>query len=139
MLDIDRYSRKPAYQQVADGIMQLIVSGSLAADEKLPSVRSLALDLSINPNTIQKAYAQLDASGITYSVMGVGCFVAPDAVDHIKTESYAQLEGLATTLRDLALARVDKEVVHDVVDKVWREIHENEQVRTSEEKGGQVR
>ncbi|MCL2332502.1 MAG: GntR family transcriptional regulator [Actinomycetia bacterium] len=120
MLNIDRYSRKPAYQQVVDGITQLIVSGSLAPDEKLPSVRSLALDLSINPNTIQKAYAQLDASDITYSVLGVGCFVAPDALEHIKAESLDQLEALKTTLRDLALAQVDKDAVHQVVDEVWR-------------------
>ena len=136
MLSIDRYSHKPAYQQVFDGVTQLIVSGSLAPDEKLPSVRALALDLSINPNTIQKAYAQLDASGITYSVLGVGCFVAPDAVKHIKTESYAQLDALALALRDLARAQVDKEAVHDVVERVWRETHEDESEQTSEEKGG---
>jgi GntR family transcriptional regulator len=122
VLNIDRYSRKPAYQQVIDGITQLIASGSLAADEKLPSVRSLALDLSINPNTIQKAYTQLDASGIAYSVLGVGCFVAPDALDHIKTASLEQLEALTTTLRDLALAQVDKDAVHQVVDEVWRKV-----------------
>ncbi|MCL2332711.1 MAG: GntR family transcriptional regulator [Actinomycetia bacterium] len=138
MLNIDRYARKPAFQQVIDGVTQLIASGALAPDEKLPSVRSLALDLSINPNTIQKAYAQLDASGITYSVLGVGCFVAPDAVEHIKTESYAQLDALAATLRDLALAGVNKEALHQVVEDVWQDVHRDEHAQ-SQQKGGQVR
>jgi len=132
-LNIDRYSGKPSYQQVIDGISQLIASGALSADEKLPSVRALALDLSINPNTIQKAYAALDASGITYSVAGIGSFVAPDAAERIKVEGAAQLEALAATLRDLALAHVDKEAVHQVVEEVWRDAHAEEQ--SSHQKG----
>ncbi|MCL2654729.1 MAG: GntR family transcriptional regulator [Coriobacteriia bacterium] len=136
MLNIDRHSRKPSYQQVIDGISQLIASGALGADEKLPSVRSLALDLSINPNTIQKAYAALDASGVTYSVMGIGSFVAPGAAERIKAGDAAQLDALAAVLHDLALARVDKAAVHQIVEEVWADAQKSEQAQTSQ-KGGE--
>jgi len=123
---------------VIDGISQLIASGALAADEKLPSVRSLALDLSINPNTIQKAYTALDASGIAYSVMGVGSFVAPDAIDRVKAQGHAQLDELTATLRDLALAHVDIEAVRQVVEEVWKDADENER-GSAPRKGGEQR
>ena len=104
-------------------------------DEKLPSVRSLALDLSINPNTIQKAYTQLDTAGVTYSVVGVGSFVAPEAIEKIRAGGHAQLDALTVTLRDLALAQVDKEVVHQVVEEVWKDAHEDEPTQTFQEGG----
>ena len=136
MLNIDRHVGKASYLQVIDGITQLIASGALEADEKLPSVRSLALDLSINPNTIQKAYTQLDASGVTYSVTGVGSFVAPDAVERIRAQGRAQLDALAATLRELALTQVDEEAVHEVVRQVWKSARENEQSQTPQKGDG---
>lgn len=113
----------------------MIASGALGADEKLPSVRSLAVDLSINPNTIQKAYGALDASGVTYSVTGVGSFVAPGAAARIQAQARAQLDSLAAVLRDLALAHVDKEAAHQLIEEVWKDASENRQNQTPEQGG----
>lgn len=77
MISIDSRSPKPLYEQVVDEFRKLIVAGVLAPDDKLPSVRSLASQLAINPNTIQRAYRELEAAGFIYSAAGKGSFVAP--------------------------------------------------------------
>ena len=76
MISIDNRDPRPLYEQVVDGFRKLIVAGLLSPDDKLPSVRSLASDLAINPNTIQRAYRELEVLGYTYSAAGKGSFVA---------------------------------------------------------------
>ena len=76
MISIDYKDRKPIYEQLVDNIKDLVLKGVLACDEQLPSVRQLANDLAINPNTIQKAYTELERQGVTYSLKGRGCFIA---------------------------------------------------------------
>ena len=75
MFDIDLRSRDPIYQQLVDKFKQLIMNQILEPDEKLPSVRQLAEELTVNPNTIQKAYRQLEQENFIYSVKGRGSFV----------------------------------------------------------------
>ena len=75
MFDIDLRSRDPIYQQLVDKFKQLIMNQILEPDEKLPSVRQLAEELTVNPNTIQKAYRQLELENFIYSVKGRGSFV----------------------------------------------------------------
>ena len=77
MLTIDLQSRQPIYEQLVRGLSELVSLGALAPDEQLPSVRSLARDLGVNPNTVQKAYQELERSGVIYSVAGKGSFVSP--------------------------------------------------------------
>ena len=74
MLTLNYRDSRPIYGQIKDGLRRLIVTGALEPDEKLPSVRSMAMDLAINPNTIQRAYAELEAEGFIYSVPGKGSF-----------------------------------------------------------------
>ena len=76
MILLDYRDRRPIYEQVVEKIERLIVSGALEPGEKVPSVRSLAMDLSVNPNTIQRAYVQLEQEGYIYTVTGRGSFVA---------------------------------------------------------------
>lgn len=76
MIVLDMTDKRPLYEQVVDRIKELIALGVLPADEKIPSVRQMAVELSINPNTIQRAYAELERSGYIYSVKGRGNFVA---------------------------------------------------------------
>ncbi len=76
MLRIDFRDARPIYEQVADGVEEMAMHGVLQPDEQLPSVRQLAMELSINPNTIQRAYAELENRGVVYSVKGRGNFVA---------------------------------------------------------------
>ena len=78
MIAIDVQSRKPIYEQIVERFETLIVSGVLAPDSQLPSVRALAMELSINPNTIQKAYTMLEQEGFIYPVRGRGNFVSGD-------------------------------------------------------------
>ena len=77
MLNLDYRDARPIYEQVRDGLRRLMVTGAIQEGEKLPSVRSLASRLAINPNTIQRAYESLEAEGYLYSVSGKGSFAAP--------------------------------------------------------------
>ena len=76
MIQLNYRDSRPIYEQVKDGLRRLIVTGVLKSGDKLPSVRSLAGQLAINPNTIARAYAELEAEGYTVSVTGKGSFVA---------------------------------------------------------------
>ena len=76
MIVIDYQNRKPIYEQIVEKFQMLIIKGILKADSQMPSVRSLAAELSINPNTIQKAYTILEQQGYIYSVKGRGNYVA---------------------------------------------------------------
>ena len=78
MLSLDYRDARPIYEQVKDGLRRLMVTGVIQEGEKLPSVRTMAGALAINPNTIQRAYEALEAEGYVYSVPGKGSFAAPN-------------------------------------------------------------
>lgn len=80
MIQLNYRDTRPFYQQIKDNVRQLVVSGALNKDEKLPSVRDMAASLAINPNTIQRAYRELESEGYIYTLSGKGTFVAE--VDH---------------------------------------------------------
>ena len=80
MLNLNFRDTKPIYIQIKDGIKKLIITGAICADEKVPSVRELAESLAINPNTIQKAYKELETEGYLYSVSGRGTFASSDVI-----------------------------------------------------------
>ena len=88
---IDYLDRRPIYQQIADRYKQLILTGVMLPDEQLPSVRKLAMELSTNPNTVQKAYAALEREGYVYSVKGRGNFVR--ANETLKSKQKEELKG----------------------------------------------
>lgn len=95
IIAIDLRNPKPIYEQIKDNIKQLIITGALKQDEKLPSVRELAQTTSINPNTIQKAYKDLESDGFIYTVSGRGNFVAPSP----KKLDIKRIETLYNTLK----------------------------------------
>ena len=76
MFQLDLKSRKSIYEQVIDNLKELIMTETLAAGEKLPSVRELSKQIIVNPNTVQKAYRELERQGYIYTTSGVGTFVA---------------------------------------------------------------
>lgn len=87
MITIDYKDKRPIYEQVTEKIENLIVRGVLEGGSKLPSVRSMAIELSLNPNTIQKAYMELERAGYIYSVKGKGNFIADnEEIDKRKRE-----------------------------------------------------
>lgn len=110
MFELDVRSRKPIYEQLVDKIKELIINQVLGPDEKLPSVRTLSQELTVNPNTIQKAYRELERQGYIYSVQGKGNFVAPlelvdkEKLDELKEDLIKLLSEaiyLGLTKRDL--------------------------------------
>lgn len=80
MLQLNYRDAKPIYEQIKDGIRRLLLSNAIEADEKLPSVRELASSLAINPNTIQRAYRELEAEGYVYTKQGKGTFASTTAM-----------------------------------------------------------
>ena len=108
MLSINYRDSRPIYEQIMDELRKMIIAGVFAADERLPSVRELAQQLAINPNTIQRAYRELEASGYIYSVPGKGNFAgARHEVDDKRRD--ALLETLKTTVRELRYLGVTEE------------------------------
>ncbi len=105
MLHLDYRDARPIYEQVKDGLRKLMVTGAIREGEKLPSVRTLASTLAINPNTIQRAYEALEAEGYAYSVPGKGSFAAPrTGVDEQRREQLlGQLDELVRELSYLGL------------------------------------
>lgn len=89
MIVLDYQDRRPLYEQVEEKFRHLILNGALQAGSRMPSVRQLAIDLSINPNTIQRAYMQLEQEGLIYPVKGKGNFVADsEEIRKISRETY---------------------------------------------------
>jgi GntR family transcriptional regulator len=98
LITLNYRDARPIYEQVRDGLRRLILSGAIADGEKLPSVRQLAAQLAINPNTIQRAYNELEAEGYAASVPGKGSF----AVGGTRSENDARRRELSERLRETA-------------------------------------
>lgn len=120
MIQVNYRDPRPIYEQVRDGFRQLILSGVLPPDSKMPSVRELAAELAINPNTIQRAYRELEAEGCICSAPGRGSFVCRTDAAKLqrRRELEARLRGAARELRSLGLGEEEllaliKEEGHD--------------------------
>lgn len=94
MILIDYKDRRPIYEQVIEKFQQMILCGALEPDSPMPSVRSLAMELSLNPNTIQRAYQELERQGYIYTLKGKGSFVSDSikAADHKRKDIQEELE-----------------------------------------------
>lgn len=99
MIQIDLQSRVPLYEQLQEQIIRLSMLGILDENQQLPSVRALAREVGVNPNTVAKAYQQLEQQGIIYTVSGRGSFVSPDVLS---------LQSLRQTALQEVLDAVDK-------------------------------
>ena len=111
MLILDYRDARPIYGQIKDSLRRLIVAGALGPDEKLPSIRALAMDLSINPNTIRRAYTELEREGFIYSVPGKGSFAAVTGREDParRAELMEKLREIIAELRDLKVP--DQEIL----------------------------
>lgn len=131
MFIIDSMSRQPVYEQIIRQLERFVLTGMLKPGDQLPSVRSLSMTLSINPNTIQKAYAELDFRGIIYSVPGRGCFVSENAETLLTEYKRGQLRDIEALARELAEAGIPRQ---DVLDSVNAAYDQNQNAH-AEEKG----
>ena len=109
VITIDYKSRVPIYDQITAGFIRLKALGVLKPHDKLPSVRSMASSLGINPNTVQKAYAILEADGVIYSVSGKGSFISDDAEAEaaIFNAAKGEFEKAVISARNMGLDEAD--------------------------------
>ena len=114
MININYRDSRPVYEQIVDGFKKLIMTGLIKKDEKMPSVRELASQYAINPNTIQRAYRDLENDGYIYSVPGKGSFAVD--VSEISGKHIAEIyDRLDIVLKDFDIAGVSREHVADYV------------------------
>lgn len=109
MIIIDYKDTRPIYEQIVEKFKVLILRGGMQPDEQMPSVRNLAIELSINPNTIQKAYTELERQGFIYTVKGRGNFVSGDGrlVEERKKECLHKILELAKEAIELGMFKAD--------------------------------
>lgn len=119
MFKLDYADGKPIYEQIKDNFKQLIIEGVLKTGDRIPSVRELAISMAINPNTIQKAYKELEFEGYVYSVRAKGVFVTSlENIAHDKNSEklYKNLEDAA---RELFFVGEEKEKLIETIEKIY--------------------
>ena len=119
MFNLDLTSKKSIYEQVVDGFKAMIISGELKLNDKLPSVRDLSAQLTVNPNTVAKAFKSLETQGWIYTVSGRGSFVSEvkQAPDFAKaTKLY---EALDSNVRELLFMGItEEEIVNKLLEMI---------------------
>lgn len=123
MFNIDKQSRTPIYEQLIANMEDSILHGFLPAETKIPSVRELSMRIGVNPNTIQKAYSDLESRGITHSVPGIGRFISKEAEMILKGGVDKHFESLSEVISNLKLMGVSSA---DIIAATQRICKENE-------------
>ncbi len=122
MFQLDLKSRKSIYEQVVDHLKELIISGVLQAEEKLPSVRELSKTLTVNPNTIQKAYRELERQGYVYTSPGLGTFVADRSRAEAGPEEIARAVNLMRDIiTEMLYVGIPLSKIREIIDTVLAE------------------
>lgn len=116
LIFIDYKDRRPIYEQIIENFQQMILCGAIKPGEAMPSVRSLAMELSLNPNTIQRAYQELERDGYIFTIKGKGSFVSDNsnAVENKKKE-------IADMMRSVALKGISSGIEKDDLNLMWEE------------------
>lgn len=120
MFTLDRYSSTPIYAQLIKQVELHVLDGTLRPQDPLPSVRALSVELGINPNTLQKAYAELERGGICRGVPGSGRFVAEDARERIASGRRARMGALSAIVRELAMACIPLAEIQICVEEAYK-------------------
>lgn len=118
MILLDYRDKRPIYEQVVEKLERLIASGGLEPLTKMPSVRSLAMELSVNPNTVQRAYAQLEKDGYLYTVSGRGTFVTAES-DWRESRQGKALEQWRHAVRQAKEAGLSEELLLEQLHQVY--------------------
>lgn len=119
MITVNKQSQVPLYEQIVRQFERMVLIGDLVPGALIPSVRTLSLSLSVNPNTVQKAYAELETRGVAYAVPGLGRYVREDARAAVAKQYGQHLNHLETTVFELALAGVEEETVLALAKKAY--------------------
>ena len=122
MISINYRDPRPIYEQIQSELRRLMLTGALPPGSRLPSVRELAGQLAINPNTIQRAYRELEADGYILSVAGKGSFVAKKNTELLREEQLKKIEGHLSEVRRLAAAiSLSREDIREMLELMWEE------------------
>ena len=124
MINLNYRDSRPIYEQIREGLKRLIVTGALPPDERLPSVRTLATQLSINPNTIQRAYTELEREGYIYSIPGKGSF-ASGAIDAGGKRRDELISKLRDIIAELLFLGVKSEELIEIINHNTRDSKED--------------
>lgn len=128
MFQIDNQSRYAVYEQIVQQTERFILTRLLPPGEQLPSVRSLSLDLHVNPNTVQRAYTELDRKKLIYTISGIGCFVSEDAQELLQAERRTQMMTMKPLIQEIAYSGIQKEeiltFIEEIYDQIMRERHD---------------
>ena len=119
LICVDVKSREPIYEQLISNIKSLVFGGLLSADEQLPSVRMLSRELAINPNTIQKAYTELERQGIIYSLPGRGNFVSANTEELARQKREKLLSEIMTDIKKARDSGLSREDIISCLDEIW--------------------
>lgn len=119
MLEVDKFSRVPIYEQIIAEIERMILSGELSPKDALPSVRQLSVELSVNPNTLQKAYTELESRGLCFSVPGSGRYVSEKAPDILRAQKRSGLSEIERMARELRECGIEKDEIIAAVNKAY--------------------
>ena len=121
VIEVDLHSRKPIYEQLVENITTLVMRGVLKSDDQVPSVRQLAVELAVNPNTVQKAFTELERRGVLYSVAGKGRFVNGE-LDGLRTVQNEKLaEELTILLVKMKTFGVSRAQIEATVSSVYND------------------
>lgn len=116
---IDNQSRKAVYEQIIEQVERFILASLLKPDDQLPSVRSLSIELNLNPNTVQRAYSELERRGVIYTITGKGSFVDEKAREVISSEKRKELPQLFEILKEFSAAGIKKQEIVDIVNNAY--------------------
>lgn len=120
MITLDYKNDKPIHEQITQGIKDLIICGALESDSQLPSVRELSVTLTVNPNTVQRAYKTLETEGVIYSIRGKGNFVSPSHEVDSRTLDKLYLT-LSETVRELSFHGEKAEKILKITNNILKE------------------
>ena len=118
MIALNQTSRTPIYQQIREQVLVQIACGALKPHEQLPGIRSMAIDLGINPNTVMKAYVELEREGFIYSLAGKGSFISEPSMDVsvLRREKLDEIEALLIKVLPYG---IKKEDIHQIIETVY--------------------
>jgi len=117
MFELDLRSRAPLYEQLVEKIKELIVNNVLQADEQLPTIRVLAGELTLNPNTVQKAYRELEYRGYIYSLPGKGNFVRPTVPENNTARLQSLENELGRILSEMLYLGMSRQQINSLIEK----------------------
>ncbi|MBQ9227848.1 MAG: GntR family transcriptional regulator [Eubacterium sp.] len=121
MITVNYRDSRPLYEQIKESVIKLIMTHALQQDERLPSVRELAVELAINPNTIQRAYRELESEGYIYIAAGKGAFVAP--VSAVNTDTEPLMKDFQQIAAKLIYGGVSADSLKAALDQIAKEVN----------------